>query len=583
MPVLRPTWHVVVFLGAASLLAGCGRETDSADPSPRSHSATNNASRSNAVAGPVANWFEDATSQTGLEFKHEPGSTAAFRMPASIGSGSAWLDINQDDRLDLYLVQGDAGVKNQLFRQQADGTFSNVSSGSGLDVSGDGMGVAVGDVNNDGRVDVLLTEVGRARLFSNRGEGKFEEVTTTAGIDNSRWGTAASFLDYDRDGWLDLVIVNYVDYSPTTRCFDSKGQLEFCGPQGMPGTATRLFRNRGQEAPGQFADVSVSSGVARKTGAGLGVLAADLNGDHWCDILVADDGMPNRLFINQRNGTFTDEAVQRGLAFNAFGTAAANMGIAWGDVDGNGFADVFIPHVSWEQHSMWMQGPAGLFLDQAVAAGLANPRLRGTGFGTVLADLDLDGDLDLVVGNGRIRRGDLLPPFTAGMDPFWQPYAQPNQLFRNDGTGRFQDISEGQPVFCENAGVYRGLAMADYDNDGDIDLITMATGAPARLFRNVTRNAGSWLIVRAIDPALGGRDAYGAEIAVTSGPRRWHRLIQPSSSYLVSNDPRAHFGLGALKTVERLEVLWPDGAREQFPGGTVNRGLVLKKGSGSPL
>lgn len=565
---------VIAVVASVVIVAGCQPDKPGLGP-------VSAATNGGASPLPEVLWFDDVTARTKLTFKQNPGATGAYHMPESIGSGGAWLDFDQDGRLDIYLLHGapaEAGVRHQLFHQEADGTFKDVSAGSGLDVTGPGMGVAVGDVNNDGRPDVLLTEVGRARLFLNQGGGRFADVTGSAGIDNSRWGTSAAFLDYDRDGWLDVVIANYVDYSPTTRCYDSKGQVEFCGPQGMAGTATRLFRNRGQAAPGQFEDTTVPSGLVKKIGPALGVLCADFDGDRWVDILVADDGMANRLYVNRRDGTFGEEAVQRGLAFNAFGTAVANMGIAYGDVDGNGLSDLFIPHVSWEQPALWFQGPAGLFLDETVNAGLANLRLRGTGFGAVLADFDHDGDVDLAVANGRIRRGEPMPPFLAGMDPFWEPYAQPNQLMINDGTGRFREVL--CPVFGRASAVGRGLASADFDNDGGVDLLVMNTGAPARLWRNVATAGGHWLTVRAVEPVLGGRDAYGAEVTVVAGARRWRQLIQPGSSYLVSNDPRAHFGLGSATVYDRIEVVWPDGTEERFPGGEGNRSLTLRHGTG---
>jgi hypothetical protein len=349
----------------------------------------------------------------------------------------------------------------------------------------------------------------------------------------------------------------------------------------MAGTATRLFRNLGANGDRvQFEDVTVSSGLALKTGAGLGVVFGDFDGDHWPDIFVADDGSPNRLYLNQRNGTFREEAIQRGLAFNALGSAAANMGVAVGDVDGNGFPDLFIPHVSWEQHGLWMQGPAGLFLERAAEAGLTGPRLRGTGFGTALVDFDLDGDLDLAIANGRIRRDALMPPFQSGLDAFWQPYAQPSQVFANDGTGKFREISPINSGLGAVASVSRGLAYGDLDYDGLVDLLVMNTGAPARLWRNTVFPHGHWLTVRAVEPALGGRDAYGAEVSVVVANQRWRRWIQPGSSYLVSNDPRAHIGLGAAARVDRIEVQWPNGDAENFAGVEADRTITLRHGAG---
>jgi enediyne biosynthesis protein E4 len=556
----------------AALGLGCGRTSQTAN-------------RSTAVpdsAGPT--WFEEVAVQVGLDFVHDSGSKGEFFMPEQIGSGAAFIDYDNDGRLDIYLVQHggpESKSKNRLYHQTPEGRFVDVSNGSGIDIAGYGMGATVGDVNNDGLPDLLVTEYGAVHLFLNEGHGKFREVTREAGIDNARWATAASFLDYDRDGWLDLFVGNYVDYLPTHQCYDAAGTHDFCGPQDFQTTVSRLFHNLGKTGatPGiKFEDVTVASGIARASGKALGVLCLDFDGDRWPDIFVSDDGVPNRLYINQRDGTFLDEATLRGLAYNAMGGTAGNMGVALGDVNSDGWFDLFVTHLSHEQHSLWIQGPRGVFEDQIARYGLVNPAWRGTGFGNLLADFDLDGWPDLAFINGAIVRGTVHPgPRLPGMNSFWSPYAQRYQLFLNNTRNGFVDISAANPAFSRYAAVGRGLAGADYDNDGAMDLLAVCSGGPVQLFHNVAKRRGHWLAVRAIDPQAGGRDAIGAEIIVESSSRRWWRCIQPSCSYLVSHDPRAHFGLGELTEVSAIRVLWPDGSDQVFPSTHADQHLVLTK------
>jgi len=518
-------------------------------------------------------WFEDITQKTGVRFVHDTGPKGRHLVPEQMGSGAALFDYDNDGRLDIYLVQNAGTNINRLFHQEPDGTFKDVSAGSGLDVAGFGMGVAIGDVTNDGKPDVLVTEYGGIKLFINRGGGKFAPASD-AGLDNPRWAMSAAFFDYNRDGWLDLVVANYLDYDPTQKCTDARGAPEFCGPHGFPGLVTRLFQNRGG---GQFEDVSVPSGLARVTGPALGVLCADFDGDQWPDIFLADDGRPNRLFLNRRDGTFAEDAAKRGLAFNSMGQTAGNMGIAIGDVDANGFFDLFVTHLAEEQHALWTQDPRGVFQD-AFERMTIKQAWRGTGFGATLTDFDLDGDLDLAFVNGRVKRGEQGGPVAATVHAFWAPYAQRSQLFVNDG-GTFRDISAANASFCAEAMVGRGLAVGDIDNDGDLDLLTTSTGGPAKLYRNIAPRAGHWLTVRVTDSALGGRDAYGAEVAVHAGGRRHWRLANPGFSYLCSNDPRVHFGLGNSAAFDSIEVLWPDGTTQRFPGGPADRAIELRKGA----
>jgi enediyne biosynthesis protein E4 len=538
-------------------------------------------------AGPP--WFVDVTAESGLDFIHDVGSTPLdhYFLPQLLGSGAAFFDFDRDGRLDLYLIQNggpNSAATNRLYRQGKDGRFVDVSQGSGLDISGHGMGVAIGDVNNDGWPDVLVTEYCGIRLFLNNGNGTFTEITKEAGLDHPLWATSACFVDYDHDGWLDLVVTNYLDYDPTRVCSNAETRpRDYCSPKNFAGTVTKLYHNLGPPAGQQsktvrFADVTLKSGLGQLAGPGLGVVCADFNGDGWPDILAANDAHPNRLWINQHDGTFKDEAALRGIAYNALGQAPGNMGIALGDVDGDGLFDIYVTHLTEELHNLWQQGPRGFFQDRTAAAGLATMHGRGTGFGTVLVDFDHDGALDIAVVNGRVSRG-LLPP-AAAPDSFWTPYAERNQLFANDGSGRFRDIAPDNAPFCGKANVARGLAYADVNGDGAIDLLVTSVAGPARLYRNVAPNRGHWLLVRVLDPALGGRDAYSAEITVQAGGRRWTQWANPGSSYLCSNDPRVHFGLGKAEHVDRITVLWPDGTREAFPGQPVDRIVELRKGSG---
>lgn len=563
-----------LFVGmAAAILAGCRTAKIESPPT---------------AAG--AAWFEDVTERVGVHFTHDAGPipTDRYFLPQIIGSGVALLDYDGDGRLDLYFIQNggpESKSPNRLFHQDSNGNFRDVSAGSGLDVTGYGMGVAVGDVNNDGRTDVVLTEFGRLRLFVNQNTGSFSEISESAGLKDPMWGTAASFLDYDRDGWLDLVVVHYVQFDGARICSGPARDPDFCHPSSFPGTVTRLYRNcsnKTAQAPStsgtiRFEEVTVSAGLSQTPGPGLGVLCSDFNGDHWPDIFVANDARPNRLWVNQQNGTFKEEAIVRGLAYSGLGQAQGNMGVAYADVDANGLPDLFVTHLSDELHTLWLQEARGRFQDRTAFAGLA--RRAGTGFGTVLADFDRDGSCDLAIVNGRVSRKNN----AARVNPadIWSGYTETNQLFRNDGGGRFIDVSAANADLCGRPNIGRALAVGDLDGDGALDLVTTGVGEPARIFRNVAPSPGHWLMVRALDSAHGQRDAYGTKVAIQCAERRWERYLNPAHSYLCSNDPRLHFGLGAAVRVDRLVVTWPDGTEESFPGTEVDRLLVLKKGEGT--
>jgi hypothetical protein len=533
---------------------------------------------------PASDWFEDVTDAVGLTFTHECGPTGKYFMPQSVGPGGALFDADGDGRLDILLLQcagPGSGVRNRLYLQTPDGRFRDASAGSGLDLDGYNMGVAIGDVDNDGRPDVLITRYTGVKLFRNEGGGKFRDITEEAGIVNPQWGASAAFIDYDRDGRLDLIVVNYLDYDPSWPCNSPGGGKDFCGPRSFPGTIPRLFRNLGpgDGKPVRFADVTVKAGLATKPAPGLGVYAADLTGDGWPDILIANDGAPNHLWVNQRDGTFKNEAMSRGVAVTGSGLSLANMGIAVADYHGDGLTDVFITHLGAETHTLWRQGPVGFFRDATLSSRVNQTKWRGTGFGAVAADFDRDGWPDIAFVNGRVYRGPELPG-TDHLPKFWRPYAERNQLLRNAGRGKFDDISEANPVFCGRPNVARGLAVGDFNNDGRPDLLVLSISDRARLYKNVALG-GHWLGVRAIDPRYGGRDAYGATVRVTAGGRTWVQVVQPAHSYFCSSDPRLLFGLGGATTIDRIEVTWPDGTQERWPGGPCDRWVTVRQGGGT--
>ena len=529
-------------------------------------------------------WFEDATERLGVHFTHDPGPVDKHWMYQVVGSGCAIHDLDGDNRPDLVLLTNggpDSKSTNRLFRQKPDGTFEDVSSGSGLDFTGWSMGIAIGDVDNDGLPDVLITQFERTRLFLNLGGMKFRDISEEAGIKNPLFGTSAAFLDFDRDGRLDLFVVNYVDYDRTWACRSVGGELDYCSPKTFPGTSSKLFRNLGAAGGKRvaFEDVSATSRIGDIPGPGLGLTVADFDGDGWPDVFVANDGQPNRLWMNKRNGTFADEAATRGVAFTQMGQVYAGMGVALGDIDNDGLQDLYVTHLTNETNTLWKQGPRGFFQDKSSEAGLFGTRWRGTGFGALMADFNLDGLQDIAIANGRVSRES---PTTVkpGLSAHWSPYGERNQLLANAGNGQFQDVSMNSPALCGYHTVARGLACGDIDGDGAPDLLINAIGERARVLRNVVPNRGHWLAVRAIDPAS-KRPAIGAEIAVNASSVKRTRVLGSAQSYLSAGPATAEFGLGTAAAFDSIEVLWPDGRKESFPGGPADRAWELRKGSGT--
>lgn len=548
--------------------------------------------------------FKEVAEQVGLKFQHYNGMTGKLYLPEIMGSGAALFDFDNDGDLDVFLVQGnvlepgtqpastqlpwrDPGLpRSRLFRNELvvgkDGSralkfsleFTDVTEKSGIRADGYGMGVAVGDINNDGWPDLYITNLGRNQMYLNKGDGTFSEVTGKTGTDDPRWSTSAAFFDYDRDGWLDLMVVNYANFSATNSptCYAATSARDYCTPRVFRAPGNRLFHNKGD---GTFEDVTVRAGVDKEFGHGLGVVTADFDGDGWTEIYIANDGDPNQLWINQKNGTFKNEALLAGAAVNRDGKAEAGMGVDAGDFDGNGTEDIFVTHLMDETNTLYVNLGKALFEDRTREASLGMPGRRFTGFGTAFFDYDNNGWLDLLVVNGAVQ---LLPELMRKGDP--HPLGQPNQLFQNDGRGKFVEVTDNVAVGFQLLEVSRGAAFGDLDNDGDTDVLVTNNNGPARLFLNQVGSRNHWLGLQLI--SKNGRHALGAqvEIVISKNNFLWRR-VRADGSYLSANDPRVLVGLGGAAAVETVRVRWPDGTVEEWKAIPVDQYITLQQGTGS--
>ncbi len=526
-----------------------------------------------APEGPFT--FTEITEPSGIAFRHDPREEGKYLLPEITGSGAAFVDYDGDGDLDIYLVQSGTDG-NKLFRQDADGAFTDVTSEADVGDTGYGMGVAVGDIDNDGDVDLYVTNVGPDVLYRNLGNGRFEDATQELGIAGDAWSASATFCDQDADGFLDLYVTQYVTYDAQKACTHSDGSADYCSPQVFPAAPDKLYRNEGGR---RFTDISRPSGIRAIRAPGLGVLCADLNDDGKLDFYVANDGEANQLWLNEGGGRFFDEALLLGVALDPAGQPEAGMGITAGDVDADGDLDLFVTHIINQTNTLYINDGDLGYEDRTTPSGLAASSLAMTGFGTGFFDFNHDGELDLAIANGRVQRLARHP--RASASGYWGVYEEPNQLLVNEGDIRFGDVTSASGDFGAHVEVSRALVFGDIDEDGDFDLLVTNTAAPVRLYRNDASKEGEWLLVRAFDPER-MRDAHGARVVVVADGKSYLRLASPGYGYLSSNDPRAHFGLPAGVAIERIEVTWHDGSRESFPGGAANRVVVVEKGAGRP-
>lgn len=545
--------------------------------------------------------FVEASEQTGLNFEHYNGMTGKMYLPEIMGSGAAVFDFDNDGDLDIFFVQGrvlesnikpenslfpwkdkSAPPRGRLFRNdleiKSDGRrvlkFTDVTEKSGIVADGYGFGVSVGDINNDGFIDLYICNLQNNKFYLNNGDGTFTDITRKSGTDDDRWSIGASFFDYDLDGLLDLLVINYaaISLEKHPECFAPTTEKDYCGPKAFDPAGNSLFRNKGD---GTFENATVKSGINKGFGHSLGVVTADFNDDGWLDAYIANDGDPNQLWINQKNGTFVDESLLSGTAFNRNGQAEASMGVDAGDFDENGQEDIFTTHLMEETHTLYKNFGELIFEDQTREAGIGGAGSRLTGFGTLFFDYDNDTRLDLFIANGSVRN---LPELKRKGDPF--PLGQINQLFHNEGFGKFIEVTKKSGDVFERVEVSRGAAFGDLDNDGDTDIVVTNINSRASLLLNEIGNKNNWLGLRLIGKKT-KRDLMGSTVEIVLSEKNiLRRRIRTDGSYASAQDSRVLVGLGNVKKVELIRVKWLGGSVEDWKDLNINQYITLMEGTG---
>ena len=516
--------------------------------------------------------FTDVASSVGLRFQHSRGATPAHQLPETMGSGVAWLDYDNDGWMDLYVVQSGPfppgrkmgkGTRNKprerpatdaqdrLFRNNGDGTFTDVTAKAKLRDDGYGMGAIAADYDNDGFTDIFVTNFERNILFRNNGDGTFSDVTDRAGVGGSGWSTSAAFADFDGDGFLDLFVVRYLDYSVEKNYFCGdrvKGKRDYCHPSLYPPISNLLYRNKGD---GTFADISIASGISAALGKGLGVVVADLDGDGRPDIYVANDTTMNFLFHNLGGNRFEDISLLSGAGVNSAGRAFGGMGVNAGDLDADGLPDLVVANFEAEPNSFYRNVGSAVFEDAAASSGFGAPAFNFSGFGLNLLDAANAGHLDAFIANGHVLETPKMQGVTYAERPFFM---------WNDGKGKFVERGCGEPF--RRALVGRGSAVADYDNDGDVDIAVSNSGGPLQLLKNEGKH-GNWIGFTLVG-RKSNRQGVGALVTVETDAGRQTREARAGESYLSSSDPRVHFGIGTATAVKRVEIRWPSGIVQEI-------------------
>ncbi len=533
-----------------------------------------------AAQAPAGIQFRDVTQAAGIRFTHNTGAVGKKYLPETLGPGAAFLDYDNDGWPDILLVNGQdfaghprraASSTLKLYRNNRNGTFTDVTAAAGLAVSLYGMGAAVGDYDNDGHDDLFVTAMGQSRLFHNTGKKSFADVTKAAGLEGvQEFSTGAAWVDTDRDGRLDLVVANYVQWSPATDIFCTLDgtRKSYCTPESYKGASARLWRNLGN---GKFEDATRKAGLLDATSKSLGIATLDYDGDDWPDLLLANDTQPNKLYRNNRNGTFSEKGVVAGVAFSEDGIARAGMGVDAADYDRSGRPSILISNFSNQMMALYHNEGNGLFVDEAPRSEVGRASLLTLGFGCVFYDYDLDGWLDIVIVNGHIE------PEIERIQKRVK-YAQPPHLFRNLGKGKFAEVTASVGAGFARARVARGVAYADIDNDGDLDLLVTTNGGPALLFRN--DGGGNRALRVKLEGTRSNRVGIGAVVTATAGGEKQSLTLRSGSSYLSQSERVLTCGLGQRAQVDQLEVRWPGGQVERFSNVAAGQQVTIQEGRG---